>query len=388
MKKKLLLLGLMIISMLFCVSCKSQEQKVTEQMELAEKYLLEGNYEAAVVAFQKVLEIEPRSIAAYTGLVKVYDENSQYEEAVAAIELGEAVLQENEEVDRGQAEAFYLYAGEFYEKYGKLEETINILERGFVLLGDEVIKNPLIEAYTQLAEHFIEQKDYEKAISVLEKGISVTDGQSLRELLKTAQEELVKRNKSQALLEKASQVCMTQSKDEIESFMRTEDFQEIQKEITEPIFYQENDGKTVGIYSVGLYFGGIKEKKRNGEGNWYRSGDEFFESFKGNWMDDYPNGYGELEHYVYREHYDPFWITKGNYTKGYENGEMREEVVSSASERRAIFSFHSDMGERRKIAEADKENYYVYAYEQELGEAFTAICDYGRKFRINAMYEE
>lgn len=74
MKKKLLLLGSMIISMLFCVSCKSQEQKVTEQMELAEKYLLDGNYEEAVVAFQKVLEIEPRSIAAYTGLVKVYDE--------------------------------------------------------------------------------------------------------------------------------------------------------------------------------------------------------------------------------------------------------------------------------------------------------------------------
>lgn len=45
MKKKLLLLGLMIISMLFCVSCKSQEQKVTEQMELAEKYLLEGKSE-------------------------------------------------------------------------------------------------------------------------------------------------------------------------------------------------------------------------------------------------------------------------------------------------------------------------------------------------------
>lgn len=269
-----------------------------------------------------------------------------------------------------------------------MEEGINVLERGFVLLGGEVIKNPLIETYTQLAEHFIEQKDYEKAISVLEKGISVTDGQSLRELLKTAQEELVKRNKSQALLKKASQVCMAQSKDEIESFMRTEDFQEIQKEITEPIFYQGNDDKTVGIYSIGLYFGGIEEKKRSGEGNWYRSGDEFFESFKGNWMDDYPNGYGELENYVYREHYTPYCITKGNYTKGYENGEMREEVATSG-ERRAIFSFHSDMGERRKIAEADKENYYVYAEEQELGESFTAICDYGRKCRIfYAMHEE
>lgn len=41
-------------------------------------------------------------------------------------------------------------------------------------------------------------------------------------------------------------------------------------------FYQEKDNKTVGIYDSELYFGTVKEKYRNGIGDWYCSYDAVF----------------------------------------------------------------------------------------------------------------
>lgn len=67
---------LVIISLAVILSgCKkSLEQQIAEQLELGQRYLTEMNYKEAVVAFQKVIELDEKIIDAYWGLGQAYEE--------------------------------------------------------------------------------------------------------------------------------------------------------------------------------------------------------------------------------------------------------------------------------------------------------------------------
>jgi len=57
-----------LLIVMFLLACgKSIEKQIAEQMELGQKYLEEMNYEEAVVAFQKVIELDDRNVEAYLG---------------------------------------------------------------------------------------------------------------------------------------------------------------------------------------------------------------------------------------------------------------------------------------------------------------------------------
>ena len=47
-------------------------QQIAEQLELGNKYLTEANYEQAIVAFNKVIELDPKIFEAYEKAAEVY----------------------------------------------------------------------------------------------------------------------------------------------------------------------------------------------------------------------------------------------------------------------------------------------------------------------------
>lgn len=62
MKKRITLL--IVCVLLVVTACgNSIERQIAEQLELGEKYLNELNYEEAIVALQKVIDLEPRNVA-------------------------------------------------------------------------------------------------------------------------------------------------------------------------------------------------------------------------------------------------------------------------------------------------------------------------------------
>lgn len=83
--------------MLLLVACnKSIEQQVAEQLELGQKYLLEENYEKAVLVFEKVIELDPKQWDAYKNLAIAYEKKEDYLNAYASIERGiEAIGTDN-----------------------------------------------------------------------------------------------------------------------------------------------------------------------------------------------------------------------------------------------------------------------------------------------------
>ena len=67
---------------------KNIERIVAENLELGEQYLLEEDYEAAVVAFMKVIETDPRCADAYLKVADAYVGLDDYDSAIDQLEAG------------------------------------------------------------------------------------------------------------------------------------------------------------------------------------------------------------------------------------------------------------------------------------------------------------
>lgn len=70
---------------------KNIERIVAENLELGEQYLLEEDYEAAVVAFMKVIETDPKCVEAYLKVADAYVGLDDYDSAIDQLEAGYGV---------------------------------------------------------------------------------------------------------------------------------------------------------------------------------------------------------------------------------------------------------------------------------------------------------
>ena len=71
-----------------CACGQSAEAKWQEQYDLGMRYLSEGNYEEAIIAFTAAIEIDPKQPDAYLGLADVYEAQGDLESLRAILEQG------------------------------------------------------------------------------------------------------------------------------------------------------------------------------------------------------------------------------------------------------------------------------------------------------------
>lgn len=110
-----------------------------EQYDLGIRYLSEGNYEEAIIAFTAAIEIDLKQVLAYVGRGDAYVLSGETEENLTA-------------------------ATADYETAIELDETIT-------------------EAYLGLADVYIRQGNYEKAREILEQGLEYTGSEALQTML-------------------------------------------------------------------------------------------------------------------------------------------------------------------------------------------------------------
>lgn len=72
----------LLVAVLLTGCGKSVKKQIAEQLELGNKYLAEANYEQAIVAFNKVIELDEKNTAGYVGLMEAYLKNGNTDEAV------------------------------------------------------------------------------------------------------------------------------------------------------------------------------------------------------------------------------------------------------------------------------------------------------------------
>ena len=56
--------------------------KINNSLEIGIKYLTEGNYEEAIITFEKVINIDNKNINAYIALADAYIADENYEKAI------------------------------------------------------------------------------------------------------------------------------------------------------------------------------------------------------------------------------------------------------------------------------------------------------------------
>lgn len=86
--KKTVVAAFCILAVLGSGCGKSLEKQIAEQLNMGEKYLSEGDYEAAVVAFQKAIELDPKVFDVYVKCAEAYSEMNDYENAISVFENG------------------------------------------------------------------------------------------------------------------------------------------------------------------------------------------------------------------------------------------------------------------------------------------------------------
>ena len=76
-----------LLALVLLTSCGQQAQATwQEQYDLGMKYLEEGSYEEAILAFTAAIEIDPRRAEAYISLADAHVAAGSYEEALAVLE--------------------------------------------------------------------------------------------------------------------------------------------------------------------------------------------------------------------------------------------------------------------------------------------------------------
>ena len=91
-KALIIILGIeavvIVAVIVFLLYMNSDTVKANRQLELAQRYLLEEDYEEAIAAFEAAIEIDPKNEEAYLGLAEAYMAVDDVEKAVKILERG------------------------------------------------------------------------------------------------------------------------------------------------------------------------------------------------------------------------------------------------------------------------------------------------------------
>lgn len=193
----LVILGVM--SVLILSQMKTSE--MNKALDLGEKYLEEGKYEEAILAFDEVIAIEPKQVAAYEGKGASYLGLDNYPEAETQLETAKAI----DFTDNGKVLLADVYI------------NTNRKDQGVALI-DEVLKNEPNETKTiiQITDLYNQINEYAKVIDLTEKQIGNTqDKEELKKLYNQLISANVKSGKTEAeilaLLERAANATGDQS---------------------------------------------------------------------------------------------------------------------------------------------------------------------------------
>lgn len=137
------------------------------QYDLGVRYLSEGNYEQAIIAFTAAIEIDPKRAPAYVGRGDTYVKSGETE---SNLEAAKADYEKAIELDETSAKA-YLGLADVYIRQGDYKKALEVLREGLEKTGnDQQIGDKIDEIqHLELDETFCNSDVYVNS-TALEKG--------------------------------------------------------------------------------------------------------------------------------------------------------------------------------------------------------------------------
>ena len=82
------------VGLIALTSCgNSSNAQLKECLDLGQKYMTEMNYEEAIIAYNKALEIDPKNVEAYQVLANIYEFKGDIDQATGYNEMNELLRQ-------------------------------------------------------------------------------------------------------------------------------------------------------------------------------------------------------------------------------------------------------------------------------------------------------
>lgn len=110
---------LITVNGFFVYYLNSPSMKAKEQLELAQNYLLDLEYEQAVAAFDLVIELDPKNTDAYLGLAEAYLQLGKPEKALKTLQRG---------YDETENEIFWDMIKELEQQLNREQTDLNIVQ--------------------------------------------------------------------------------------------------------------------------------------------------------------------------------------------------------------------------------------------------------------------
>ena len=326
--------GAVLISCFLLTGCSAvNDFRVSRQLDLGQQYLIDLEYDKAMLAYSKALQIEPKEMEAYKGLSDVYTAQDEVDSSINVLKKGLAVAEDmsssekdadtnavirrmNTQIvtqltdlgdeafkkeDYDTAVKYYkdliIYDQEEEDSYLKLSgayEAMGDLEQALEVLNDaEVTARRLTEEIERLTVRYEIKKEYEELLARLSSMIQANDGELAKEVL------------------------------------LTQEFLDLVAKLEEPLIMQQSSEQYTVVYPNGyVYLGQMKDKKRDGYGNYYTNNLERYVVYAGEWLEDKPNGNGRIDTVVYTNQstHSPNYFGTEFFTDGISEGDFNFSV--------------------------------------------------------------
>ncbi len=117
---------LLLINLTGCNGCAETEAKIIEdKLVLADKYILEEDYEKAILAYLEAIDINPKEVRAYTGLARLYRVMDKMEKAIEILEV--AIIEISDYPEN------YSLLAQAYIEQGRTEEALEMVKTALQL---------------------------------------------------------------------------------------------------------------------------------------------------------------------------------------------------------------------------------------------------------------
>ena len=309
------------------IACVQKTDTWQEQYDLGVRYLRDGNYEEAIIAFTAAIEIDPKRAEAYVGRGDAHIGSGETEESLAAalMDYEKAI-----EIDETNAMA-YLGAADVYIRQGDYAKALEILKLGLErTTNNQHILDKFSELNNQMDCSISEEE--EDFLSRCFSYMSTGQYDEMDAFIWECETSNVNANVLIAIEDRCAGLCFTADKKSL-------DYTGIalkKMPYTNYWYFGElKDGEPYG-YGVCLDVGGG-----------YASDNlKHYALYEGQWEKGRPNGEGRVTYYIADTgNQQNCHITEGTYKDGLENGNMtRCDIWGGSEDERQVVEYVSVNG--------------------------------------------